>query len=86
MSRPIGAANKKTREIADALAASGLETPLEFMLKVMRDELQEMGVRTDMAKSAAPYIHPRLSSIDAKIEGDVGLKIEIVRFGDAAAS
>jgi hypothetical protein len=46
-----------------AIAASG-ETPLEYMLRIMRDEAAESTRRDDMAKAAAPYLHPRLSSIE----------------------
>lgn len=65
--RPQGAVSVKTREIANAAAASGL-TPLEYMLGLLRDETQELAVRIDMAKAAAPYIHPRLANIQANVE------------------
>ncbi len=68
--RKLGAATAKTREVADKAAAEGI-TPLEFMLQVMRDESAERSERLDMAKSAAPYIHPKLSSIEAKIDAEV---------------
>ena len=40
------------------------ETPLEYMLRIMRDEAAESTRRDDMAKAAAPYLHPRLSSVE----------------------
>lgn len=67
--RPVGAANKRTREIADAAMTSGL-SPLEFMLNVLRDESRDQAERMDAAKSAAPYIHPRLTSIEADVTTD----------------
>lgn len=70
--RKVGAATTRTREIADRAADDG-ETPLEFMLKVMRDENAERGERLDMAKAAAPYIHPRLSSVEASGPGGTPL-------------
>jgi hypothetical protein len=73
--RPAGAATVKTREIADAVVASGEMTPLEFMLKVMNNESADDGRRLDAAKSAAPYVHARLSSIEHK--GDVDNPVEI---------
>ena len=66
--RKKGAANKRTREIADKAAAEGL-TPLEYLLRLMRDERQEQAVRLDAAKGAAPYIHPRLQATEATIKG-----------------
>ena len=49
------------------MIASG-QTPLEFMLEVMRDEDNEYEARMDAAKSAAPYCHARLqaTTIDDK--------------------
>jgi hypothetical protein len=50
-----------------AIAASG-ETPLEYMLRVMRDTKADTHRRDEMAKAAAPYIHPRLASIEQSVE------------------
>ena len=61
--RKPGSVTKKTREIADAAIREGL-TPLEYMLKLMRDESQETDVRFEAAKASAPYVHPRLSAIE----------------------
>ena len=79
--RKKGVPNKATAAKQAEIAASGL-TPLEFMLDVMRNEGNEQSVRMDAAKAAAPYVHPKLANIDAKIEGDVGLKVEIIRYAD----
>ena len=70
--RQNGVANKRTREIADAAIKEGL-TPLEYMLAVLRDENADPERRDEMAKAAAPYIHPRLASIEAshRIKSDV---------------
>src|SRR6516162_2241933 len=64
--RQKGVANKRTREIAEAAMAQGL-TPLEYMLAVLRDETVEPERRDEMAKAAAPYLHPRLAAIEAKL-------------------
>lgn len=60
--RKPGSANKRTREIADAAAAEG-KTPLEYLLEVMRGSDPDKAF--EAAKAAAPYCHPRLSSIEA---------------------
>ncbi len=70
--RKPGSTTTKTREIADKAADEGI-TPLEFMLQIMRDELADRGERMDMAKAAAPYIHPRLSSVEASGPGGSAL-------------
>jgi hypothetical protein len=61
--RKVGRLTVRTQEIAAELAKDGV-TPLEYMLGVMRDDNADAGRRDDMAKSAAPYMHPRLSAID----------------------
>jgi len=65
--RQKGIANKRTREIADAAVKEGL-TPLEYMLAVLRDRTVDPERRDRMAAAAAPYIHPRLSNVEAKID------------------
>lgn len=76
--RKKGSATAKTREIADRAAAEGV-TPLEFMLQVMRDVTAERSERLDMAKSAAPYIHPRLSAVEAKVDATFAERVEEIR-------
>lgn len=61
--RKKGTPNKATAAKAAELAASG-ELPLDFMLGVMRDPAKDFEVRLDAAKSAAPYVHPKLAAIE----------------------
>lgn len=87
MARPKGAKDKAPRvtaaaKQAQAAASEGL-TPLEFMLGIIRDKNQEMSLRADMAKAAAPYIHPRLSNVEHKGEGGGAIKVSVVRFDHA---
>jgi hypothetical protein len=42
----------------------------------MRDELAPMAERMDMAKAAAPYVHAKLSSIEAS--GPDGSALQII--------
>ncbi|MGL4197561.1 MAG: hypothetical protein ACRCSX_07355 [Allorhizobium sp.] len=65
--RKPGSTTTKTREIANKAAAEGL-TPLEFMLSVLRDEQADKAQRFEAAKAAAPYIHPRLSNVESKVD------------------
>jgi hypothetical protein len=57
--------NRATRERQARVAATGT-TPLDYLLEIMRDEKADPVVRLDAAKSAAPYIHPRLSGVNFK--------------------
>lgn len=70
--RPKGEPNKKTAELQAAIAASG-ETPLEYMLRVMRDKTQKWDRRDEMAKAAAPYVHAKLANVEHSGKIDLGL-------------
>jgi len=59
--RVKGTPNKRTLGKEREIAASGL-TPLDYMLGVMRDKTVDNDRRDEMAKAAAPYVHPRLQS------------------------
>jgi hypothetical protein len=47
-------------------AATGGETPLGYMLRVMRDSTADSARRDEMAKAAAPYIHAKLVATEVK--------------------
>jgi hypothetical protein len=64
--RKKGTPNKITAAREAEIAAFGL-TPLEYMLKLLRDDNVDAARRDEMAKAAAPYCHPRLSTVDAKV-------------------
>jgi hypothetical protein len=75
--RKPGSLNKRTREIADKAAAEGI-TPIEVQLATMRAlwaranegdtlDLDKAIAASAIAKDAAPYIHPRLASIEASV-------------------
>ena len=68
--RKRGSRNKRTimqqqqsKTIVQAAKEAGL-TPLEYMLKVMRDPETPPQRRDDMAKACAPYMHARLAAVD----------------------
>lgn len=75
--RKAGSVNKKTRAIAEKAVNEGI-TPLEVQLETMRAlwaeakkgdtlDLEKAIEACAIAKDAAPYIHPRLSSIEASV-------------------
>lgn len=74
--RKKGVPNKRTQLVQDAVAASGI-TPLDFMLKVMRDPKKPFDMRLDAAKAAAPYVHAKLQSVE--VSGKGGGAIEITQ-------
>jgi hypothetical protein len=61
--RPLGSLSSRTQQLVAQLTAEGL-SPLEYMLTNMRDVSNPASFRAEMAKAAAPYIHPKLSSTE----------------------
>lgn len=74
--RKKGSQNKRTVEFNETLRASGRD-PVEFMLSVMADPTQDLPLRMDAAKGAAPYVRARLAPLDANAKNDSGLTIVI---------
>jgi len=60
--RKPGIASKMNRETQRVVAATGI-TPLEYMLKVMRNRRASDARRDWAAAAAAPYVHPRLATV-----------------------
>ena len=84
--RPIGAKNKRIEALTEVIETGGL-TPLEYMLVEMRNLKNDKQTRLQAARDAAPYIHPRLSSVVHK--GDaanplVSRDMTVVEFEEAA--
>ena len=65
--RREGVRNKRTQEMIELATRDGV-SPLEYMLQVLRDEDQPPLARFEAAKAAAPYVHPRLASIEANVK------------------
>lgn len=96
--RKPGAPNKASAERQKRVAATGI-TPLDYMLKVMRDNKADASRRDEMAKAAAPYVHPKLASMQhtgrnggpiqtvdlTKLSGDELAQLESI-FGPLAGS
>lgn len=67
--RKKGSLTKRTQEIVAAASADGI-LPLEYMLKILRDENQDAQARFKAACEAAPYLHPKLQSVEHKGDPD----------------
>lgn len=79
--RKKGGISQKTRlrhELTKKAVAAGL-TPMEFMLQQMRDPTNDMALRMDAAKAVAPYIHPKLATVEHKgsLDGEITHKFDI---------
>src|SRR5262245_58863170 len=64
--RQKGACNRATEEARVAATATGI-LPVDYMLSVMRDPSADVKRRDAMAMAAAPYLHPKLSSVEASL-------------------
>ncbi len=60
MGRPRGSVNKRTQAF---LRTNGGDLPLDYMLRIMRDDKQPAQRRDDMAKAAAPFLHAKLQTV-----------------------
>lgn len=60
--RSKGTPNKATARSEKEIAKGG-DTPLEYMLKVMRSPKADPSRRDDWPKLRRPYAHPKLASI-----------------------
>lgn len=70
--RKPNSVNRLSREAAEKAKEGGL-LPLDYLLTIMRSEDNAQDIRMDAAKAAAPYIHPKLSAIEANIKATVSL-------------
>ncbi len=80
--RTTGTPNKSTQASLATLqkAASAGLTPLDYMLKVLRDDASSAADRKWAADAAAPYLHPKLQSI-AHTGGDGGpIRLSVVNY------
>lgn len=82
--RPKGSQNRATALRQAEVAASGL-TPLAYLLDVMRNS-EDDARRLDAAKAAAPYVHPKLSTVDTTITGPNGGPIQLQAHADELAA
>lgn len=71
--RKPGQTTKLNEDARIAALAEGI-SPLDYMLKQLRDEALDREARMDAAKAAAPYVHARLAAVEHS--GDVTLRHE----------
>lgn len=76
--RKAGTPNKATAERQAEVAASGL-TPLDYMLTMLRNEQASPADRMWAAEKAAPYVHPKLASVEHS--GEIKTKVKVTYGG-----
>jgi uncharacterized membrane protein len=79
--RKTGTTDRKLGKVSAerVLNATGTgpdKMPLAYMLAVMNDKNQKASVRLQAAIAAAPYVHPKLASVEVKSDRQSSLAIE----------
>ena len=62
--RPKGSKTRYSTTLQRQMLRSDNPTPLEYLVSVYTDESNTLRDRLDAAKAAAPYVHPRLSTVE----------------------
>lgn len=88
----VSEATRRRKEVAEKALADGV-SPLDVMLTTMRalwdQAVDESGKVVNfgkamqaniVAKDAAPFLHPKLSAVEAKVEGDMTMLPSVVEF------
>ena len=68
--RKPGSPNRRTVEVLEGALANG-QTPVEYMLAILRDETADTADRRWAAEKAAPYIHPRPAPLQRAVTIDL---------------
>ena len=67
--RSKGTPNRRPTFAAVKAMMAGAQSPLDFLLGVMRDDKNDIQLRVMAAKAAAPYIHRQLKSVEQSGDG-----------------
>jgi hypothetical protein len=68
--------------MAEAMVESGELTPLDYLKSIYQDSTKDESTRIDAAKAAAPYVHPKLSNVEAKVDASVSYEERLRRLAD----
>ncbi len=68
--RPKGSRDKGKAAIAALEALSG-KTPIELWTSILVNPESPLELRLQVAKELAPYIHPKLSSVESNINATI---------------
>ena len=82
--RRKGSRNKRTGELQARIRASGID-PLAFLIALMRNGKAPLEMRFEAARSAAPYVHPKLSAIEHGADGGA-VQVEVKQVSDIEAA
>ena len=66
----------KVSEVMDSIGSGPDATPLAFLMSVIHLQEAKLSDRIQCAIAAAPYVHPRLSSVEMKGDRENPLQIQ----------
>ena len=72
---PVSVAAQDVSDPTERVKHESEEAPLEFRVAVMRNKALDLPIRLHAAVAAAPYLHPKLTMVDAR----VGFAAEVSR-------
>ena len=75
--RPRGVTAGTKHERLEKMLGKGTKTPLQYMLNILNDKKTSPEKKMRAAEKAAPFVPPRLSSVDQKLQGDKDEPVEI---------
>jgi|TARA_R100001163_G_C4905684_1_gene92249 hypothetical protein len=75
--RPRGVTAGTKHARLEKMLGKGSKTPLEYMLNILNDKKTSPEKKMWAAEKAAPFVHPRLASVDQKVQGDKDEPLEI---------
>ena len=75
--RPRGVTAGTKHARLEKMLGKGSKTPLEYRLNILNDKKTSPEKKMWAAEKAAPFVHPRLASVDQKVQGDKDEPLEI---------
>jgi hypothetical protein len=76
--RKKGVGNLRARYLSEQAAKAGL-TPRDYLLGVLRDPRASVERRDWAAATLAPYVHPRLAAIEARVDQYNQVEMRVTR-------
>jgi len=64
--RPKGSYSKASKAQIARLTDEGKLSPLDYLASIYQNESEDIRLRVEAAKAAAPYVHARLASTEVR--------------------
>jgi len=64
--RPKGSYSKASKAQVARLTEEGKLSPLDYLASIYQNESEDIRLRVEAAKAAAPYVHARLASTEVR--------------------